>query len=393
MLRKVRKKLLSPVLEQLALLNTRIDDLIAKTDETKTIMLDLHTKADNLHTKADENNTKIDDTRASIDNFNAKANEVNASIDVLNSLMSIYIINSSQYESMINKPDKYNEKINPAVILHKIKYGICDNDSNQQGMSASSLAKKQDLVIYKKRVHELGSRYNLMHRKTWEYVFISQVLFQQGMLEPGKHGLGFAVGSEPLPALFAKYGVKVIASDLEESNTVADQWKKYDAHATALTQLEHPEVCDKETFYKNVSFLPIDMNNIPGDLGDYDFCWSSCAFEHLGSIQKGKEFIYNTLKLLKPGGVSVHTTEYNISSEKSSDIPYFAVFGKEFFDELHDEIVSQGHFFAPLDYRLGNHPDDDYISVLERGDDHFKLLNFKTISTSIGITIIKGRSN
>jgi len=382
--------LLNPVLEQLSLqntqLNARIDDLSAKTVETQVMLLDLHKKTNEIY-------PKIDETKESIDNLLIeKANDINTCINLLNSLMSIYISNSSQYESIISNPDKSNRYLNPAIIMHKMKYGIYDNESNPQGKPVSSLAGVQDLFTLEKWVYELKHTHLFMHRKLWEYVYILQALFLQGMLEPGKRGLGFAVGTEPLSAVFAKNGIKVTASDLDESNTVANQWKTHDAHATGLSKLECPRVCDKDTFYENVSFIPIDMTNIPDDLGDYDFCWSSCAFEHLGTVQKGKEFIYNTLKLLKPGGVSVHTTEYNISSEESSDIPYYAAFGKKFFDELRDEIESQGHFFAPLDYRLGNHPDDDYISVLENADNHFKLLNFKIVSTSIGITIVKSKS-
>ena len=96
----------------------------------------------------------------------------------------------------------------------------------------------------------------------------------------------------------------------------------------------------------------------------------------------------NTLKLLKPGGVSVHTTEYNISSEENIDIPYLAVFGKRFFDELCDEITSEGHYFAPLDLRLGNSPEDDY--VYSGGlESHYKMIIGGAVATSIGIFIKK----
>ncbi len=57
------------------------------------------------------------------------------------------------------------------------------------------------------------------------------------------------------------------------------------------------------------------MNDIPGDLEGFDFNWSSCSFEHLGSIEKGINFLMNQLKTLKPGGWAVHTTEFNVSSD------------------------------------------------------------------------------
>jgi len=44
------------------------------------------------------------------------------------------------------------------------------------------------------------------------------------------------------------------------------------------------------------------MNEIPRSFDNqYDYCWSVCAFEHLGSIQKGLDFVKNAMNVLKPG--------------------------------------------------------------------------------------------
>ena len=60
------------------------------------------------------------------------------------------------------------------------------------------------------------------------------------------------------------------------------------------------------------------MNSIPDDLKDFDFCWSSCAVEHVGSLDLGKEFFINQLNVLKSGGISVHTVEFNVSSNEDT---------------------------------------------------------------------------
>jgi hypothetical protein len=59
----------------------------------------------------------------------------------------------------------------------------------------------------------------------------------------------------------------------------------------------------------------LNMTSI-GPVGNrsYDFLWSSCALEHLGSLDAGIDFIESSLPLLKVGGIAVHTTEYNVSS-------------------------------------------------------------------------------
>ena len=56
------------------------------------------------------------------------------------------------------------------------------------------------------------------------------------------------------------------------------------------------------------------MRQLPPDLDGFNFTWSACAFEHLGSIKLGQEFIQNQMHCLRPGGVAVHTTEYNVLS-------------------------------------------------------------------------------
>jgi 2-polyprenyl-3-methyl-5-hydroxy-6-metoxy-1,4-benzoquinol methylase len=67
-------------------------------------------------------------------------------------------------------------------------------------------------------------------------------------------------------------------------------------------------------FKARVSYRTLDMNFIPDDLhGKFDFVWSTCSVEHVGSILLGQRFIINTLNLLKPGGIAIHTVEFNLS--------------------------------------------------------------------------------
>lgn len=45
-----------------------------------------------------------------------------------------------------------------------------------------------------------------LNRKIWEWCYVAEALSERGMLLPGRRGLGFAVGQEPLVALFASAG-------------------------------------------------------------------------------------------------------------------------------------------------------------------------------------------
>lgn len=62
------------------------------------------------------------------------------------------------------------------------------------------------------------------HRKFWEFCFIYYVLYDNKMLVPGKSGLGFGVGKEPLASLFASDGCRITATDLSIESAMASGW-------------------------------------------------------------------------------------------------------------------------------------------------------------------------
>jgi 2-polyprenyl-3-methyl-5-hydroxy-6-metoxy-1,4-benzoquinol methylase len=73
-------------------------------------------------------------------------------------------------------------------------------------------------------------------------------------------------------------------------------------------------ICGLLDFKARVSYRTLDMNYIPEELnGKFDFVWSTCSVEHVGTILLGQRFIINTLNLLKPGGIAIHTVEFNLS--------------------------------------------------------------------------------
>lgn len=149
------------------------------------------------------------------------------------------------------------------------------------------------------------------HRKQWEFCYILQALETRGMLAPGKRGLGFGVGREPLVAVMASRGVEVTATDLGLADSHAHYWSESGQHASGLATLNDRGICDQAEFDRLVRYEDADMRAIGSHLRGYDYVWSSCAFEHLGSLGAGLDFVIAALATLKPGGVAVHTTEYN----------------------------------------------------------------------------------
>lgn len=228
------------------------------------------------------------------------------------------------------------------------------------------------------------------HRKQWEFCYILQALSRSGAISPGLRGLGFGVGEEPLTALFAAYGVEVMATDLELDRAQHLGWATTDQHAQSKEILNSRGICDAEAFERLVTFRNVDMNAIDGDLIDFDFCWSACALEHLGSIELGLRFVENSLRCLKPGGVAVHTTELNCSSDQSTiDNAETVLFRKCDLIELTRRLKNAGHR-VELNFSLGDRPLDQHIDIAPYSPaQHLKLELSGYVTTSFGLIVRK----
>lgn len=231
-----------------------------------------------------------------------------------------------------------------------------------------------------------------MHRKQWEFVYVMQVLDRYGMLQSNSRGLGFGCGHEQLPAIFAARGCSIVATDLSAEDARSAGWSASNQHSAGLDQLRYSNICPPERFDEAVTYRPVDMNAIPEDLTSFDFCWSSCALEHLGSIRAGLDFIVNSLRPLKVGGIAVHTTELNlISDEDTIDNESTVLFRRSDFERLALELISHGHEVAQFCYDQGDKPLDRHVDMPPYSDDnHLKLALNRFVTTSFGIIVRKG---
>ena len=210
---------------------------------------------------------------------------------------------------------------------------------------------------------EMGHR-PTFHRKIWELCYVPQILYNEGKLQQGKRGLGFACGAEPLPSLFAKYGVRVLATDLSPDRAEAKGWIKSGQHVVGFERIRRPEICPDASRLATIEGTYLDMNDIPPVLdGQFDFCWSICSLEHLGSIENGLAFIENSLRTLKPGGVSVHTAEFNINEGKTIVTGPTVLFQKHHFLELAQRLRAQGFQVYDFDFDSGRGILDDLVDL------------------------------
>lgn len=216
-----------------------------------------------------------------------------------------------------------------------------------------------------------------------------QVLAMEGMIAPGRRGLGFGVGRESSVAVLASRGVQITATDLG-TESAQREWVETQQHAACASDLNERWICPPDQFEKLVDFRVQDMNAISPDLRSYDFCWSLCAFEHLGSIQRGLDFVRNSLFCIRPGGLLVHTTELNCNSNEGTltEGP-IVIFRRRDFQDLAEELASQGHQIT-LNFTLGADALDRYVDeapYTERR--HLRLRLGGHVTTSFGLVVRK----
>ena len=227
-----------------------------------------------------------------------------------------------------------------------------------------------------------------IHRKLWEFCAIGRALEERGMLSAGRNGLCFAAGREFLPSVFAAAGCNILATDL------ATQGHWENQHAASRADLFYEGIVNREDFDKRVSFRHVDMRKISGiETDKYDFLWSACAFEHLGSLDAGLDFVINAMKFLRRGGIAAHTTEFNLSSNdetiKSGDN---VIYRRRDIEELGHRLRKSRCALEPVDFEGGHHPFDlDYVDTRLAAEDkpHVKIELGGFVSTSILLIVRK----
>jgi 2-polyprenyl-3-methyl-5-hydroxy-6-metoxy-1,4-benzoquinol methylase len=244
----------------------------------------------------------------------------------------------------------------------------------------------------------------LYHRKVWEIAFILQAIWESGLATTGRSALGFAVGQEPIPAVLAAQGMAVTASDLPPQDPRAQVWRDSSQNAAELRALARPAILSEADFRARCSFRHLDMTAIPASLqGRFDVVWSGCALEHLGSIAAGLDFIEAAMACLKPGGLAVHTTEFNLAEgEETIDNWPTVLFRRRDIEAGVARLQAAGHTVLPVDFAAGGGLLDGYVdlppflpidifSPRRRAAPHLRLSIDGFPATSIGL-IIRARA-
>lgn len=233
----------------------------------------------------------------------------------------------------------------------------------------------------------------IYHRKLWELAYIAATVYSHGKI--GGFGLGFGCGEEALPSVFAKYGATILATDLAPGEAATQGWSESGQYTRSLEQLRKRNICPDESALKRIGHRFVNMKEIPADLGGhFDYCWSSCALEHIGTIADGLEFIEKSLTTLRPGGIAVHTTEFNLDAGETLDEPPTVLFQRHHFEELSRHLADRGHTVAPLNFDEGTGEINKFVDFPPYAVMQYAHLRLRVIEqfrcTSFGIIVTKG---
>ncbi len=233
-----------------------------------------------------------------------------------------------------------------------------------------------------------------VHMKNWEFGYVAETLDRLGLLEPGRRAVGFGVGREPLISAFADRGVEVVATDLEPDSREALGWVRSDQHAHGgVDDMLRDGACDPAKFRELVSWRGVDMRAIPDDVCGFDFCWSICSLEHLGTLAAGLDFIENSLKTLVPGGIAVHTTAFNVhSNEDTLETGPTVAYRERDLLEFRDRLEAQGHEVAAFDLSRGDGLFDRYIDVPPYGEEPGVRFLFASYTLSSVAIVVRAKS-
>ncbi len=242
----------------------------------------------------------------------------------------------------------------------------------------------------------------LYHRKVWEDCYALQQMHDLGALRPGARALGFAVGAEWIPSFLAANGLDVLATDLDAGHEDARPWVGTGQHGGEVATIHKPGLIDEEGFAERVALRSVDMNAIPADLhGDFDLVWSVCSLEHCGSIAAGLDFVVNAMRCLRPGGIAVHTTEFNLAANGPTiEAGRTVLFQRRHLEALGDRLAAAGHRMLPMDWGVGGgvldafvdlppYPNADWPLPISTTP-HLRLSVLGHVCTSVGFAIVAG---
>ena len=151
------------------------------------------------------------------------------------------------------------------------------------------------------------------HRKQWEFAMIFLTLNKLGFLNENMKGLSLGGGNERVLYSIAQHVKELIVTDLYNENTTWDCAKT--TNPDEYIRASKPFEVD----LSKIKALAMDMRYLDFEDNTFDFCYSSCAIEHIGDFDDFVRHLDEVYRVLKEDGVYVFTTELNIGGDTIKD--------------------------------------------------------------------------
>ncbi len=151
------------------------------------------------------------------------------------------------------------------------------------------------------------------HRKQWESAMIFLSLRESGKLNQDKLGLSMGGGKELIAYAIAPHVKQLVITDLYETTTSWDCAKTDDPDEFIKQNKPFP-VDDAK-----LKALRMDMRELKFPDKTFDFCYSTCAVEHIGGRKDFLQHFNEVARVLKDDGVYVFTTEILYGDETIYD--------------------------------------------------------------------------
>lgn len=158
------------------------------------------------------------------------------------------------------------------------------------------------------------------HRKQWEFALVFHALDRLGFLAGGRQGLVLGGGRERLLYAVAPRVRRLLVTDLYSPQTTWAEARTDDPER--YVRVDAPFDCD----LRALEVRRMDMRELALPDAAFDFAYSCCAIEHIGTEEDFARHLREVARVLRPGGAYVFTTEFHYGSETLAD-PENYVFG------------------------------------------------------------------
>lgn len=229
------------------------------------------------------------------------------------------------------------------------------------------------------------------HRKQWEYFLALQTIWaSSGGNLHGKKAILFGVGLDPIAAVLASLGMDVKATDFRGGANAA-AWKSTGQLSEDMSDLNARGICSREDFLDRCSYEEVDMSAIPNKFrSSFDYSLSFCSLGHIGGYREGLDFVEQSGKVLRPGGIAVHTTEIDLSEHLPVlESPNLSLYRSADLKKTLQTLTEQGYQVPDHSFKAGPGLADSHLDKEPYSSTHlrFELLGHET--TAFGFVFSK----